>query len=301
MKVNRTYRSTYIAMGLMLTVLSTGCANKNNEDTALEYREAIGYDYNKTVVSAQQEVLFQNDAKTIIYQATYLPDVTAENAAAKFESDTKYTSKKKTTWEQAMWEYNSFCYNHQYEFSEKSVKFSSPEWDLDLWQFTAEDTGKTSTTETLFVDREDGCYSIAMTYPTADVNAKNTVYYLAISQEFQIDHDHIQKTKDGLKWEWGKNEQGDLVITVKNNGEETAECVNCRVKANTPPETREDGAECSGFANSFSNDDLLPGETATFTIEAEKMKDVTDYTVDTYLYYALRKIDLNGEVWTIDK
>ena len=132
-------------------------------------------------------------------------------------------------------------------------------------------------------------------------NGKNTVYYLAISQEFQIDHDHIQKIEDGLKWEWGKNEQGDLVITVKNNGEETAEFVNCRVKANTPPETMEDGAVYSGFGHSFSNEDLLPGETATFTIEAEKMKDVTDYTVDPYVYYALRKIELNGEVWTIDK
>lgn len=282
---------------IAIAVLCAGCGKKEKEIDASVALEAIGYDYEKTLASPQYEVLFQNADKTTIYHVTYHPDTTAKEAAEAFEAGAGALTKEETTWEKNMWEYSRFGYeNHYSRLLENETYFGSVDWDLELWKYVIEDAQKKSVTETLFFDRADGCYSIEMTYPAEDIAAKATVYCLAVEQEFKVDRDRIKTMEEGLEWKDEMNENGELVITVTNHGEETAQRVSYIINADIEPVTMEDGTVMSGKSFSQNKDDLQPGETHTFIQSAEDMKDVIDYKLDTYLYYASRIWDENGKV-----
>lgn len=293
-------KSTGILLcALSLSVLCAGCGKKEKEIDASEALEAIGYDYEKTIASPQHEVLFQNADKTTMYHVNYHPDTTAKEAAEAYEAGAKALTKEETTWEKNMWEYSRFGYENHYSRLDKEAYFGSVDWDLELWKYVVEDEPQKSVTETLFFDRADGCYSIEMAYPAEDIAAKATMYCLAVEQEFKVDHDRIEKIREGLEWKEEMNENGELVITVANHGDETAQRVSYIINADIEPVTMEDGTVMSGKSFSQNKDDLQPGETHTFIQSAEDMKDVIDYRLDTYLNYASRLWDENGEVWTV--
>ncbi|MBR4101866.1 MAG: hypothetical protein IKK51_08340 [Oscillospiraceae bacterium] len=293
MKRTRNHTGVLPVVILAFTILCTGCASHKFD--ADEYRVAIGYAYDQSIASPQQQVLFQNDDKTVTYQVTYLPDTTAEDAAAKFGANAE-----KTTWEQAMWEYNRFCDERKYESAKPPAIFDSPDWDLTLWKFVADNSGNASTTETLFCDRADGCYSIAMTYPTKDTAAKIALYRMAESQSFQTDIDRLEKIRNGIDWDWEVNEKGELVITATNNGEEPAESVDCMINITTSSKPQEDGTVEQSGGYTLGGEELLPGETATFMLSAENMKDVTDYSVNPGVYFSSRMIDSEGKVYKLN-
>ena len=282
---------------LALSLLCAGCGKKEKEIDASVALEAIGYDYEKTLASPQHEVLFQNADKTTMYHVTYHPDTTAKEAAEAFESGAGALTKEETTWEKNMWEYSRFGYENHYSGLDAEVFFGSVDWDLELWKYVIEDAQKKSVTETLFFDRADGCYSIEMTYPAEDIAVKATMYWLAVEQEFKVDRDRIERIEEGLEWKDEINEKGELVITVTNTGDETAQRVSYLINADIEPVTMEDGTVMSGKGFSRSKDDLQPGETHTFIESAEDMKDVIEYRLDTYLHYASHRWDENGEVW----
>ncbi len=292
MKKTRNHIGVFSVAILAFTMLCTGCASHKLD--ADEYRVAIGYTYDQSIASPQKQLLFQNDDKSVIYQVTHLPDTTAEDAAAKFGANAE-----KTTWEQAIWEYHRFCYENSSESITGDVFFHSPDYDLTLWKFVADNSENASTTETLFCDRADGCYSIAMTYPTKDTSAKIALYTIVEDQSFQVDIDRINKIENEIDWDWGINENGELVITATNNGNEPAESVGCLVKKTTLPKPKEDGTVEQGGGYSLGDEELLPGETTTFTVSAEYMKDATDYSVEPGVYFSSRMIDSEGKVYNL--
>ncbi len=287
--------------GLLLVTLCTGCGDnqKKRENEAHALRETIGYSYLVDEASPQNELLFQNEEKSIIYRVSYYPDSTAQEESAGFEDRVQYTEKEKTTWEEAMWKYNAFCYENEYPLSYDWIIFHSVDWDVELWKYVTEDAQKKSVTEMLFFDRADGCYSIEMTYPVKNMDAKMMLYDIASQQAFQVDTDHIKKINKGIAWEEEINEEGDLVVTVTNNGDETAERVSCNISLETIPKTLEDGTVQSGAGFEMNKDDLLPGESTTFTLEAENMEDMTDYSVSVCVFYASCEWELDGKVWTL--
>ena len=290
MQAKRSKRMSLFLGMIAIAVLCAGCGKKEKEIDASVALEAIGYDYEKTLASPQYEVLFQNADKTTIYHVTYHPDTTAKEAAEAFEAGAGALTKEETTWEKNMWEYSRFGYeNHYSRLLENETYFGSVDWDLELWKYVVEEESKKSVTETLFFDRADGCYSLTMTYSAEDVIAKMVVYHLASEQDFQVDIDRSDKMQEGLSFVDEINENGELVITVTNNGEETVETVSCMVNIS--------GTTDRGVSRQEEN--VAPGQTETFVIEQEHMEGAEDYEVDIYAFFALRAIDSEGEVWNV--
>lgn len=291
-----------LLLGLLLPVFCVGCKaieEQKREDTAYEYRQKVAYDYEKEVASPEHEVLFQNEEKTIVYKVKYQQDVTAKEATKKFESVTDGEIKTQTTWEDAMWEYNRFCYENEYAYKDDEVYFHSVDCDIELSQYVVDDKEKKSVTETLFFDRADGTYMIEMIYPTKDVNAKMMLYYFAVHQSFQVDIDHIKKVQEGLEWKDEVNENGELVVTVINNGDETVEHLSCLINTDIPPKKMEDGTTQQGAGYSFVEADVAPGQMVTFSLTSEQMKEVIDYRVEVTAYYSGHKMDLDKSVWNL--
>lgn len=60
---------------------------------------------------------------------------------------------------------------------------------------------------------------------------------------------------------------------------------------------RADG--CYSLTMTYPEENVAPGQTATFVIESEHMEGAEDYSVDIYAFFALRAIDSEGEVWNV--
>ena len=290
--MGKRFRKTVVLMlgAVLMTAVCTGCFKKESvEQKVSTLLDEIGYDYQTDAASPSREILWENAEKTVTYRVTHHPDATAEEMAKQFEAETEALSKEETTWEQNMWKYHCFCYENEYPLLSDNYTYSSPNWDMPLWKFVKEDTEEKEATETLFFDRADGCYSLTMTYPKENVTAKMVVYHLASEQDFQVDIDRGDKMQEGLSFVDEINENGELVITVTNNGEETVETVSCMVNIT--------GTTDRGTSRQEEN--VAPGQTATFVIESEHMEGAEDYSVDIYAFFALRAIDSEGEVWNV--
>lgn len=290
--MGKRFQSTVVLMlgVVLMAAVCTGCFKKESvEQKVSVLLDEIGYDYQTDVASPSREVLWENAEKTVTYRVTHHPDGTAEEMAKQFEEGADVWSEEETTWEQNMWKYHCFCYENEYPLLTDEYTYSSPNWDMPLWKFVKEDAEKKETTETLFFDRADGCYSLTMTYSAEDVIAKMVVYHLASEQDFQVDIDRGDKMQEGLSFVDEINENGELVITVTNNGEETVETVSCMVNIS--------GTTDRGVSRQEEN--VAPGQTATFVIEQEHMEGAEDYSVDIYAFFALRAIDSEGEVWNV--
>ncbi len=140
---------------------------------------------------------------------------------------------------------------------------------------------------------------IEMIYPTKDVNAKMMLYYFAVHQAFQVDKDHIKKVQEGLEWKDEVNENGELVVTVINNGDETVEHLSCLINTDTPPKKMEDGTTQQGAGYDFVETDVAPGQLVTFSLTSEQMEEVIDYRVEVSAFYGGRKMDLDKSVWNL--
>ncbi len=275
--------------GMLLAMVSMGCGKEEKmEEAHSAFLDEIKYEYDKCTAAPSQNVLMENENKTVVYQVTYHPDTTAKEVAKRFESEENITQQNQTTWQKLMWDYNRFCYENQHPWSQDCVYFSSVDWGVEVWKYVEEDAQEKSTTETLFFDRADGCYSIVMTYPTKDLTSQTGLYILAIEQKFQVDLDHIAKVQDGLETKEEVNEKGELIVTVTNNGEETAERVSCMMHIEGPNACTYDRRE----------ENVEPGQSVTFLLTAEEMEGFTDYRVDVAAFFATTMIDLEEEVWT---
>ena len=295
-------KNVWVALlcSLIVPVLCIGCgwnSEQKRQNKAIAYRDKVNYDYEKVVASPEQEVLFQNEDKTIVYKVAYQPDMTAKEAAQKYENDTKGASKERTVWEQAMWEYNLFCYENKYAWRQDDTYFHSVDYGIEVWKYVVEDKAEKLVTEVLFFDRADGAYSIEMTYPTKDVNAKMMVYYFITQQDFQVDIDRLAKIQEGIEWKNEVNEKGELVVTVTNHGDETVEYLSCFIQTDLPPKQMEDGTTQEGAAYSYMKENVSSGQTVTFSLAAEQMEDVIDYRVDVSCNYKGYMMDLEKHIW----
>ncbi len=289
-------------LGLILPVLCVGCGRdgqKKRQDRDYNYKDSVGYFDTDTIASPEHEMLLQNKEKTIVYRVTYQPDITAKEAAEKFENDTEAERTQQTTWEQAMWEYNRFCYENEYAWRDENVYFHSVDRDIELWQYVMDDQKSKSMTETLFFDRADGAYLIEMIYPRKDVDAKMMLYYFAIHQQFQVDVDRLAKIREGLEWKDEVNEMGELVVTVTNNGDETVENLSCLINTDTPPKKMEDGTTQQGAGYDFTKMNVASGQTVTFSLTAEQMAEVIDYRIEVSAFYKATMWDMEKIDWDL--
>jgi len=278
---------------LVLIVMCIGCGKKDKTEKAYyDFQKEIGYDYKKSIASSKQDVLWKNQEETAMYQVLFHADSNAKEMAEQFETESAFLSKEESTWELIMWEYNRICYENQYPMASDHYYCSSLNWNIPVWKYVTEDSNKKTTTETLFFDRNDGSYSIIMTYPSKEIVDKVGLYYLASQQKFQADIERIEKIEEGITYKSEINKNGELMITVTNNADEAAEIVGCTINTTAKTDTAENAASIS-----YRENDVEPGKTAIFTVESEKMDGVVDYEVDINVFWKNNMIDLEGKVW----
>ncbi len=228
---------------------------------------------------------------------TYLEDQTTalEEQATAFYNDKKeedgctFTKTDKTTWEDVR---VFFYLNADKDHYASSLWSYSPDWYIDVWHYVLENENNDTVTEVLFFERADGFYRMDMCYPEHDKDAKEYIYREFEFIDFKIDEEILDIVQENIVVTETIQADGSLLVTVVNEGDYAVDSLHCDLS------TYKGGSATERIENLISKfeENIAPGNSVTFTFDADLIEGMDSYSVDVRVSPGVRYFNDDGTI-----